>query len=290
MVSWMGLSSYYWLTHVTMHFFKNPRFLSVAVGAAFVVSLLGGAPLAQAASLNAVQIQAILNLLQAFGADTATIANVQAALENTATSTQTSTSNGSNPSNGSTPTSNGSTSNNNCALLSTNLSIGSTDKTTEGEVSRLQAFLGKDASIYPEDAVTGYFGSSTLAAVQRWQAAQGIVSSGNSESTGYGNVGPLTREDMNKELERECEMGDSSSSSSSDSTASSTGDISGGENAKVGVGAHCGGFIQNAPQCTEGLHCQLGPIVDEGGTCVQNSEGSTGPTPLSTTTPHSEGN
>ncbi len=289
-----------------MHFFRNHRFLSLAAGAAFAVSLLGGASFAQAASLSTIQIQAILNLLQAFGADTATIANVQAALENTATSTQTSTSNGSNPSSNTTPTSN---SNGNCTLLSTNMSIGSTDRTTEGEVSRLQAFLGKDKSIYPEDAITGYFGSSTLAAVQRWQAAQGIVSSGNSESTGYGNVGPLTREDINKELEMECEMGDSSSSSSSpdstasstgdigsssssssDSTASSTGDVSGGENAKVGVGAHCGGFIQNAPQCAEGLHCQLGPIVDEGGTCVQNSEGSTGPTWSSTTTVHSEGN
>ena len=269
-----------------MHFFRNHRFLSLAAGAAFAVSLLGGASFAQAASLSTVQIQAILNLLQAFGADTATIANVQAALENTATSTQTSTSNGSNSSSSTTPTSNG---NGNCALLSTNMSIGSTDRTTEGEVSRLQAFLGKDKNIYPEDAITGYFGSSTLAAVQRWQAAQGIVSSGNSESTGYGNVGPLTREDMNKELEMECEMGDSSSSSS-DSTASSTGDVSGGENAKVGVGAHCGGFIQNAPQCAEGLHCQLGPIADEGGTCVQNSEESSGSALSSTTTPHSEGN
>ncbi|MHB1769722.1 MAG: peptidoglycan-binding domain-containing protein [Minisyncoccota bacterium] len=271
-----------------MHFFKNPRFISVAVGTAFAVSLLGGAPLAQAASLSTVQIQAILNLLQAFGADTATIANVQAALENTPTSTQstpTSTSNGStSTTGGSTPSNSG-----NCALLSTNLTLGSTDRTTEGEVSRLQAFLGKDRSIYPEDAVTGYFGSSTLAAVQRWQAAQGIVSSGSSESTGYGNVGPLTREDMNKEMEKECEMGDSSSSSSldsssSESTASSTvGDVSGGENAKVGVGAHCGGFIVNAPQCAEGLHCQLGSIVDQGGTCVQNSEGVSGPT--ATTTP-----
>lgn len=205
-----------------MHLFKNPRFLSAALGTVFAASLIGGAPVAQAATLTTVQIQAILNLLQAFNADAATIANVQAALENTATSTQsiqTSSSSGSSEGSGQTATSTGS----GCAVLSATLRLGSTDQTTEGEVSRLQAFLGKDRSIYPEDAVTGYFGSSTLAAVQRWQAAQGIVSSGTPESTGYGNVGPLTREDMNKELEMECEQGDSSSSSS-DSTASSSED------------------------------------------------------------------
>lgn len=204
-----------------MHLFKNPRFLSVALGTVFAASLIGGAPVAQAATLTTVQIQAILNLLQAFNADAATIANVQAALENTATSTQsiqTSSSSGSSEGSGQTSTGSG------CSVLSATLRLGSTDQTTEGEVSRLQAFLGKDKSIYPEDAVTGYFGSSTLAAVQRWQAAQGIVSSGTPESTGYGNVGPLTREDMNKELEMECEQGDSSSSSSSDSTASSSED------------------------------------------------------------------
>ena len=205
-----------------MHLFKNPRFLSAALGTVFAASLLGGAPVAQAATLTTVQVQAILNLLQAFNADAATIANVQAALENTATSTQpaqTSSGSGSSEGSGQVSASTG----NGCAVLSNTLRIGSTDQTTEGEVSRLQAFLGKDKSIYPEDAVTGYFGSSTLAAVQRWQAAQGIVSSGSPESTGYGNVGPLTREDMNKELEMECERSDSSSASS-DSTASSSSD------------------------------------------------------------------
>ena len=207
-----------------MNLFRNPRFLSVAVGTAFAFSLLGGAPLAQAASLTSTQVQAILNLLVAFNADPATIANVQAALENTATSTQTTTqqtSSGttSSTSSGSTDQSSNSTGGNTCsAVLSTTLQLGSRGN----EVSRLQAFLGRDKSIYPEDAITGYFGSSTLAAVQRWQALQGIVSSGNPESTGFGNVGPLTRGDMNKEIERECENGDHSSSASSDATASST--------------------------------------------------------------------
>ena len=265
-----------------MQFLKNPRFLSVAVGVAFAATLLGGAPLAQAASLSAGQIQAIVNLLQAFNADPSIIANVQASLENTAISSQsTSTSTTSTSSQGSTQTSTGSSCG--AAILSNNLRIGSTDHSSEGEVSRLQAFLGKDKSIYPEDSVTGYFGSSTLAAVQRWQAAQGIVSSGDAHSTGYGYVGPLTREHMNKEMEMECETGDSSSSSSSDSTASSTSDGS----THVGLGAHCGGFVMNAPTCSEGLHCQLSMVVDQGGTCVKNGDASASST---ATANSSEGN
>ena len=34
---------------------------------------------------------------------------------------------------------------------------------------------------------------------------------------------------------------------------------------------HCGGFIQNAPTCPEGSHCQLNShIPDTGGICVPN--------------------
>ncbi len=50
----------------------------------------------------------------------------------------------------------------------------------------------------------------------------------------------------------------------SESNASSSAPI-------VGLGAHCGGFIQNAPTCAAGLHCQL--VVsrpDVGGTCVSD--------------------
>lgn len=38
----------------------------------------------------------------------------------------------------------------------------------------------------------------------------------------------------------------------------------------VGAGAHCGGFIRNAPTCAAGFHCQLGAIADKGGVCVSN--------------------
>ena len=60
------------------------------------------------------------------------------------------------------------------------------------DVSALQQFLARDTTVYPEGLVTGYFGSLTESAVQRWQAKYNIVSSGTASSTGYGLVGPRT--------------------------------------------------------------------------------------------------
>lgn len=64
------------------------------------------------------------------------------------------------------------------------------------DVSSLQQFLAQDASVYPERQVSGFFGALTQAAVQRWQAKNGIVSSGTPSSTGYGVVGPRTKSAM----------------------------------------------------------------------------------------------
>ena len=64
-------------------------------------------------------------------------------------------------------------------------------------VTELQTFLASNPSIYPEGLVTGYFGPLTQKAVQRFQAAQGIVSSGTPGTTGYGRVGPLTAARIN---------------------------------------------------------------------------------------------
>jgi len=72
--------------------------------------------------------------------------------------------------------------------------IGRTLKTgsTGDDVSRLQQFLARDKSIYPEGIVSGYYGALTEAAVRRWQAKFNIVSSGTPDTTGYGVVGPRT--------------------------------------------------------------------------------------------------
>ncbi len=60
------------------------------------------------------------------------------------------------------------------------------------EVSRLQQFLARDASVYPEGLVTGYFGTKTVLAVQRWQVKNGILPLDATESNGFGAVGPRT--------------------------------------------------------------------------------------------------
>jgi hypothetical protein len=61
------------------------------------------------------------------------------------------------------------------------------------EVTKLQGLLAGDTSIYPEKLITGYFGSLTQKAVQRFQCKYNIVCSGTPETTGYGVVGPKTR-------------------------------------------------------------------------------------------------
>lgn len=60
------------------------------------------------------------------------------------------------------------------------------------DVRRLQVFLATDSSIYPSAQITGYYGSLTQAAVQRWQTKHNIVASGSIETTGFGMVGPRT--------------------------------------------------------------------------------------------------
>ena len=143
------------------------------VGAVVALSLFGGASSAQASSLTVGQVQAIITLLQSFGTDQATIDNVRAAL------------------NGATAPGVGNSSNSpasNC-LLSTNLSRGATDATTNGQVSVLQDLLG----VTP---VTGYFGPLTETAVQTWQTSHNILSSGSPSTTGWGVVGPKTRAAM----------------------------------------------------------------------------------------------
>src|SRR3989344_1444456 len=65
-------------------------------------------------------------------------------------------------------------------------------------VTDLQTALASTPSIYPEGLVTGFYGSLTTKAVQNFQAANGIVSSGSPSTTGYGRVGPRTRAKLNE--------------------------------------------------------------------------------------------
>jgi len=80
-----------------------------------------------------------------------------------------------------------------CLRLAYNLYLGKSDRDTNGEVSKLQQFLAQDSSVYPEAQITGFFGPLTEQALQRWQSKNNVVSSGSSETTGYGVVGAQTR-------------------------------------------------------------------------------------------------
>ncbi len=64
------------------------------------------------------------------------------------------------------------------------------------EVQKLQIFLAKDPTVYPEGITSGYYGALTQKAVQRWQTKYGIVNFGTPYTTGYGAVGPKTRKAM----------------------------------------------------------------------------------------------
>lgn len=199
-----------------MSVFNKPRLMSAAVGAALVLSAAGAAGFAQASSLTSAQIQSIVNLLQVFGADSATVANVQAVLEGQSTSgAQASSTSIANSDNGASGSQTSTTLPNGCTVISNGLHMGSTDQESDGEVSKLQQFLSQDKNVYPEGLVTGYFGPITEDAVQRWQATHSIVATGTPATTGFGVVGPQTRGEMDKEMETECEQGDMHSSDSS---------------------------------------------------------------------------
>ena len=75
-----------------------------------------------------------------------------------------------------------------CALLERNLSVGMTGD----DVRSLQEFLRTEG--YLSAQATGYFGELTRDALMRWQASEGVVSSGSAQATGWGLLGPRTRE------------------------------------------------------------------------------------------------
>ena len=113
------------------------------------------------------QISAILGLLQSFGADAVVIANVSANLHGTPV-----------PSSPSALA---------CTFARTLY------RGLKGDdVSCLQKLLIQE-NLLSVDSATGFYGALTEAAVQKYQAAHGIVSSGTPETTGYGTVGAKTR-------------------------------------------------------------------------------------------------
>jgi peptidoglycan hydrolase-like protein with peptidoglycan-binding domain len=74
--------------------------------------------------------------------------------------------------------------------ITSELKLGSTGS----EVMRLQTYLAKDKSIYPEGVISGVFGPATERAVQRFQVLHLILSPGE---PGYGKVESKTRAIIN---------------------------------------------------------------------------------------------
>lgn len=62
------------------------------------------------------------------------------------------------------------------------------------EIRAIQTILARDASVYPEGQITGYFGPATLAAIKRFQEKYDIAKPGDN---GYGLLGPVTRAKLN---------------------------------------------------------------------------------------------
>lgn len=168
-----------------MFFMRSPAsFVKLLLPAAGLVFALSGffAP-APAHALTTTQVQSIIAFLRVFGADTAVIANVESTLLGS-TVAQPST------------TASGATRSSRCIVILNALALGSSDSRTGGEVTKLQQFLS-DSDLY-DGPVTGYFGPLTLSAVQKFQAESGTVSSGSPDTTGYGRVGPATRNALAK--------------------------------------------------------------------------------------------
>lgn len=156
----------------------SARIAAGVVGVALVLSIGFGVAVnsANAAALSETQIQAIISLLQSFGADSTTVSNVSASLRGQATSGTGSTTTG------------GSCS----ATFTRNLQVGSTG----ADVMALQKFLNANGAQVAASGAgspgseTSSFGPATKAAVMKFQTANGI-----SPVSGY--VGPLSRAKMN---------------------------------------------------------------------------------------------
>lgn len=160
---------------------SSTRLVAVAAGVAVALVLMLGASMpARAAALNQGQVQAILNMLTAFGADQATINNVSAALNGQ-------------PTTGTGGTGTGAVTGGVCPFTwSRSLQQGSTG----ADVKALQQFLNMNAATMVAASGAGSpgketmtFGPATKAAVVKFQSANGI--------SAIGIVGPMTRAKLN---------------------------------------------------------------------------------------------
>jgi peptidoglycan hydrolase-like protein with peptidoglycan-binding domain len=154
----------------------------VLIAGLFVAAALLTMPApAHAAQLTDAQIQAIENLLTSFNADQSAVSEVDAVLRGSATSQ---TQHQPQPSTAVTTASGASA----CGTFMRTLHQGDQGS----DVQDLQEKLHEKGLLNASS--TGFFGPMTEEALGRWQAMQGIVTSGDPGTTGFGKFGPRTRE------------------------------------------------------------------------------------------------
>jgi peptidoglycan hydrolase-like protein with peptidoglycan-binding domain len=153
---------------------SSTRFVALAAAVAVAsVLFLGAAVTPAKAALTQTQINSIISLLQSFGADATTIANVQASLT------------GGTPSGGGSSTGGSSAA---CYAWTRDLTVGSSG----ADVMALQVFLNANGAVVAASGAgspgneTMTFGPLTRSALAKWQAANGV-----SPAAGY--FGPITR-------------------------------------------------------------------------------------------------
>lgn len=154
--------------------FVPVSFAPAAVAAVVALLLVSFALPARAASLTQDQLSNVQALLQSYGVDDSKIKAVSAVLSDQ----------GLHIGQGSTTP---------CAVPARALSRGMQNE----DVKALQQRLSDDGYI-SEDNVSGFFGSTTQAALMRWQADQGIVATGTPDTTGWGSVGKRTLEALSR--------------------------------------------------------------------------------------------
>ncbi len=197
-----------------MQLYKHTKLVSAAVTAVTALSILGSATFAQAATLSSGQVNAIVGLLQSFGADPSVVTNVQIALLGNSSSGISSNATSSSD-----------------ATSELHFTIRLKKGMSGEEVEKLQKILASDPDLLTLTNVTGFFGPKTEEAVRKLQKHFGISQ--------VGQVGPQTIEKLNELLDEhniqendtidENEFGDLNDSDSSDlkdskdhSSASST--------------------------------------------------------------------
>ena len=158
------------------------------LGACMVLSIFLVAQPSHAATLTSEQVSAVAQLLNSFGADASTVAQVQGVLSgqgasDTSSQGEISSTRPHTPR----PTLASDQQGGRCTSLARNLSVGAQGN----DVAALQKLLAAHPEVGFTASTTGYFGQLTAKAVARFQTMNGIASS-------TGVVGPATRTVISK--------------------------------------------------------------------------------------------